>query len=303
MTDGRAWVNPPRRFAQVARSCRNRPKADYGGTKMELETVSLAEFAKEQRIELYSAFLVPDASGTVWVDSGEYALSGTCLVFVTPFQTLRVESAPARAWRLQFHGDFYCVELHRPEVACNGVLFNNVYSTPVLPLEPAEHARLEALFAEISAELARPEQDHAVLASYLQLFLALATRSKQSALGRVPAALRDELMDRFEALVDKHYLTLHAPAEYAALLGITPAVLAKRSRRHFARTPSQLIQERLVLEAKKLLHLTRRSVKDIAFALHFEDEHYFSRFFKKAAGVSPSEFRQRAGISVVADRA
>lgn len=267
---------------------------------MQLATVGLEAFRQETRIELYSALLVGDAEGVAHLDAGEYPLAGTCIVFVTPFQTLRLEGVRGRGELLQFHGDFYCIELHRPEVACNGVLFNNVYRTPVLPLAPDEHARFVTLLENIRRELALPVRDQAVLASYLQLFLALATRSKRDALGETPGS--DETMARFEALVDQHYLTLHSPAEYAELLGITTATLAKRSKKHFGKPPTQLVQERLTLEAKKLLHLTRQSVKEVAFALRFEDEHYFSRFFRKTAGVSPTEFRQRAGISVVADR-
>ena len=62
----------------------------------------------------------------------------------------------------------------------------------------------------------------------------------------------------------------------------------------------QLIQERVTLEAKKLLHLTYKSVKEIAAELNFEDEFYFSRYFKKNVGVSPLRYREKVGISIVA---
>jgi AraC family transcriptional activator of pobA len=55
------------------------------------------------------------------------------------------------------------------------------------------------------------------------------------------------------------------------------------------------------LEAKKKLHLTRQNIKEIAYALNFPDEYYFSRFFKKFTKVSPQSFRDQTGISIVAD--
>jgi len=58
-----------------------------------------------------------------------------------------------------------------------------------------------------------------------------------------------------------------------------------------------------VLEAKKQLHLTHKSIKEIAFDLNFEDEFYFSRFFKKNVGLSPKHFRESVGISIVANEA
>ncbi|WP_222597054.1 helix-turn-helix domain-containing protein [Chitinophaga pinensis] len=57
----------------------------------------------------------------------------------------------------------------------------------------------------------------------------------------------------------------------------------------------------MILEAKRQLHLTRRSIKEIAYSLQFSDEFYFSRFFKKFTKVSPQTFRQKTGISIVAD--
>ena len=56
----------------------------------------------------------------------------------------------------------------------------------------------------------------------------------------------------------------------------------------------------MVLEAKKLLHLTYKSIKEIAQELDFEDEFYFSRYFKKEVGLSPKQFRDSVGISIVA---
>ena len=56
----------------------------------------------------------------------------------------------------------------------------------------------------------------------------------------------------------------------------------------------------MILEAKKLLHLTYKSIKEIAQELDFEDEFYFSRYFKKEVGLSPKQFRDSVGISIVA---
>jgi len=112
---------------------------------------------------------------------------------------------------------------------------------------------------------------------------------------------KDEKMEQFIYLVEKNYLTLHKPADYADLLSMSVNNLSKKCQRYFGKSTSLMIQERLVLEAKKKLHLTRQSVKEIAFALNFSDEFYFSRFFKKFTGVSPHSFREQAGISVMAD--
>ena len=58
----------------------------------------------------------------------------------------------------------------------------------------------------------------------------------------------------------------------------------------------------MILEAKKQIHLTYKSIKEIARDFGFEDEFYFSRYFKKEVGISPKKFREKVGISIVAKK-
>ena len=270
---------------------------------MQLKTTELESFAKNRRLELYTAIVIPGGSGICNVDSGMYPFSGPSVLFLAPFQSLRISGASRVMGEvLQFHGDFYCIELHKPEVACNGLLFNNVYLSPVLTVSRTELAQIQELLRSVTVELNLKDQDGSVLISYLQLFLAVCSRIKRAQIEQSSLSFgKDDEMERLKALVDAHFLTTRRPSEYAKLLNVTTDSLAKRCRKYFAKSPSQLIQERTALEAKKRLHLTRQSVKEIAFSLQFEDEHYFSRFFKKACGVSPQAFRKKSGISPVAD--
>ena len=74
-------------------------------------------------------------------------------------------------------------------------------------------------------------------------------------------------MEQFRELIDQHYLTLHKPSDYAELLNMSPNNLTKRCTKYFNKTPSQLITERLILQAKKQLHLTNQSIKEIAYGV------------------------------------
>lgn len=250
----------------------------------------------------YTVLYIPQGEGVYTADFGTFPFIGPVLLFSTPLQALQLQTTEPEISVLQFHSDFYCIEYHREEVACNGLLFNNIYIDPVIHLAPEDILFIEQLFENITGECAQAEISEIVLRSYLQLFLAKSTTIKRRLMANAEKAeAKDELMERFKKLLDEHYLTLHKPNDYADLLAVSTNTLTKRCTKYFKKPPTHIITERLVLEAKKQLHLTRKSIKEIAFALNFQDEFYFSRVFKKFTNVSPQAFRDKTGISIVAD--
>lgn len=81
------------------------------------------------------------------------------------------------------------------------------------------------------------------------------------------------------------------------MLHITPKALAKITKNHFNKTVTHLISERIIIEAKRELYLTNKTVKEIAYELGYDDEHYFSRFFKNNATISPQIYRDTVGFA------
>jgi AraC-like DNA-binding protein len=251
----------------------------------------------------YTVIFLTEGCGAYYADIGKFAFKAPVLLFSTPLQKLAIQhKVPLKGFIIQFHGDFYCIEYHKERVSCNGLLFNNIYIEPSVNLSDADAAVFEALCIDMMNEFSADKPDEEILRSYLQLFLAKSSNIKLKAMAE-PAAEKekDGQMDSFMQLLEQHYLILHKPADYVGLLAMTPNTLTKKSQRYFGKSPSLMIQERLVLEAKKKLHLTRQSIKEIAYALNFSDEFYFSRFFKKFTKVSPQVYRDQTGISIMAD--
>lgn len=253
----------------------------------------------------YNVIFIMSGEGIYHADFGRFPFAGPVILFSTPLQRIYIEqNNPFDYVILQFHGDFYCIEYHKAQVSCNGLLFNNIYIEPAINLTEAEALGFDRLLKEMEEEIGAQTADEIVLRALLQLFLAKSSSIKIKAMKVEDAAGdRDEQMEKFTRLLDQHYLELHKPNDYAALLSMTPNNFSKRSTRYFKKSPSVLIQERIILEAKKKLHLTRMSIKEIAYSLNFSDEFYFSRFFKKFTKVSPQSFREKAGVSIVADLA
>lgn len=268
-----------------------------------VKKLDTGQLASPTQSSEYTILFIPEGEGLYHADFGAFPYRGPVLLFSTPLQAIYLEqNVPATVTMLQFHGDFYCIEYHRAEVACNGLLFNNIYIQPSVPMAGRDIAIFENLLQDIDAEFRQEPPSEIVLRAYLQLLLAKSSSIKLKLIESPDDPKeKDEQMEQFRQLLDQHYLDLHKPNDYARLLAMSPNNFSKRCSRYFRKTPSQLIQERLVLEAKKQLHLTRQSIKEIAYALKFRDEYYFSRFFKKATKVSPQAFRTQTGISIVAD--
>jgi AraC family transcriptional regulator, transcriptional activator of pobA len=109
-----------------------------------------------------------------------------------------------------------------------------------------------------------------------------------------PASARTSavaLATEFRRLVDTHFRESWPVERYIDSLGTTPHLLAKACRNAFGLPVKEFINERRLLEAKRLLLFTVRSVEDIAYEIGLRDAAYFSRFFKASTGVPPREWR------------
>lgn len=101
-----------------------------------------------------------------------------------------------------------------------------------------------------------------------------------------------DLIRDFNFLVEHHFRNKHSVDEYALLLSKSPKTLANLFKKAGNKTPSQFIQDRIMLEARRLLRYTDKSVSEIAYEIGYEDIHSFSRFFKKQENQSPTDFRE-----------
>jgi AraC family transcriptional activator of pobA len=97
---------------------------------------------------------------------------------------------------------------------------------------------------------------------------------------------------QLEQLIDKNFLKLKKPADYANLMNLAPAYLNNLCKKHLGKTLSDLINERIVLEGKRLFAYTDLNVAQVSNKLRFSEPSYFVRFFRKNAGVTPEQFKE-----------
>lgn len=244
----------------------------------------------------FKIYWIADGGGTYQVDFNEFTIEESGIFCLSPGQVFSVQSEKAkRAYQITFDKDFYCVETHGKEIACNGVLFNNVHRASVVSVKKEEQLVFQDLIGQMIQELEAKGNSHReMLESFLRMFLIRTLRliNKQRAVPEANVVKLDRTAEDFIALVEKHFKQEHTVTGYAEKLFISPKSLSKRLHTQGYATPLQIIKDRLILEAKRQLKYSDKAVKEIAFELGFDDPAYFSRLFSKSTGRSPSQFKK-----------
>lgn len=247
----------------------------------------------EHNVDNFIKIVFVKAGGVVVVDFKEYALQQDALFFINSDQYYQFNES-CQGILLYYNRDFYCVEIHDKEVACDGILFHNVYEIPVIYMSAEVSVAMQKTIQELKAEL---DDEDAGMEEMIRILLKqLIIRStriwKQEHKVITDEAKQEVEFSRiFSQLVEWHYTQHHTVAEYADLLHITPKALNKRIARYSNSTPNDIIKNRIILEAKRLLVHTELSVKEISYKLGYEDSSYFIRLFTKQAEIPPQTFR------------
>lgn len=135
-------------------------------------------------------------------------------------------------------------------------------------------------------------KDDFARAALIQLLIQVSRYATKGNAGQ-HANYNSVLLRSFQKLIEQHYKEKNLPKDYAALLYVTPNHLNALSRHLTGRSAGELIRDRILLEAKRLLINAKMTVSQIAAELDFADNSYFSKFFKKYEGITPEGFRKQ----------
>ena len=257
-------------------------------------------FSGLNKYNYFSLILILKGEGSVTADVSGFSFNQNSLMCFSLYQPFKIiANGELKGIMVNFHPEFFCLHKHRHEVSCNGVLFNNIYESPVINLNEEEKQSLLTTITGLKTAMSQPGTAQLeLLISYLKILLINASRIKIEQ--RHPQGTRLEkepdALNVLKDAIEQHFKTLHSPGEYAELLNMSITTLNRLSKKYFNKTLSDLIADRIIIEAKRQLYLTAKSVKLIAFELGFNDEFYFSRFFKGHVAISPQFFRDTVGV-------
>jgi AraC-like DNA-binding protein len=159
-----------------------------------------------------------------------------------------------------------------------------------LQLTPEEAAGLSSVYALLEQEYQTVTNSYLIVKALLKVFLLKLMQVKEQQF--TSHDVNQKRVYAFFMLLENHYQEVRNIEFYAEQLGISAKRLNQILKENLDKTGMQLIHDRVILEAKRNIIHSERTIKEIAYHLNFSDRPYFSRFFKKQTGQTPEEFQK-----------
>jgi AraC family transcriptional activator of pobA len=254
----------------------------------ELERIECEEVREPHRHAYHELIWVREGSGRHLIDGQSVEFGARTLTLIAKGQVHQFARAEGvRGYVVRFDDEWLS--------GSRRWLFAGQECTPLtVPEEDA--ARFDALLELLRVEVERPAgpESAELRRNLLSAALLWAQRWREAQLEGGGATSADVQLHRnFLETLERDFSSSHEARHYAAELGVTTGTLSRTLTRLTGRTTKQLIMERVLLEAARLLRFSDLSVKEIAARLGFNDQFAFSRAFKRQRGEAPLDFRNR----------
>lgn len=231
---------------------------------------------------------------TVKIDGLEYAFPSQTIVPLVNNNVFEFsKSEDIIAW--QFNREFYCIIDHDKEVSCTGFIFYGSHGNIFIELDEKEQRKIEMLSQVIVDEFQEADDIQGEMMRMLlkRLIILITRKGKKQHFEQTQIEDPEvDIVREYNLLVENNFKKIHQVQEYAGMLFKSPKTLSNLFSKYNSKSPLQVIQARILLEAKRLLQYTDMTSKEIAYDLGFEDPGNFSRFFKKQTTITPSQFKE-----------
>ena len=216
------------------------------------------------------------------------------VIFIIPLKRIKVVENYGTIKVLTFNRPFYCIRENDHEVSCEGILYFGAQGVPLIELDKKQLQSFKRLWDVLIEEFEIMDTiQEEMLRTILKKWLIKSTRilkEQNNFIGEnEPKA---ESLRQFRILLEKNYKELHKVSDYAKLLNKSPKTLTNQFKILQQDSPSMMIQQRIVIEAKRYLMHSPLSIKEIAFQLGFDNPSSFSNFFKKKTTLAPKKFKE-----------
>jgi len=212
------------------------------------------------------------------------------ILFLTEFHKIEIDRIGVIQF-IRFNRSFFCIIDHDSEIGCKGVLFFGSSNIPVIKIPKSDLRKFESFWKMFLLE--SEEQDSfqiEMIRTMLKRYVILCTRIYKDQNNLIHEE-ETSLIREFNFLVEQHFRDKHKVSDYASLLNRSPKTLSNIFQKHSSKSPLQFIQNRKILESKRLLGYSDLQVQEIGHQIGYDEIQSFSRFFKRQTGHSPVSYR------------
>lgn len=260
-------------------------------------TVDLPIVYPSSRQNYFDITFFVRAQFTHHLNTETYPMVNHSLHLLTPGQVEQFETTTLEretGYGIYFMPDFIFQSANKQKIE-KDLPFLKHGNRNVFYFTPAESLILQQIFERMITESRYANDD---IVSYYLLILLHKIKSFSENKESVSTHNRStkKLVSQFENLIKQHYLEQTNITSYARMLHVTARQLADTIQKETGKTPKQLLNETILLEAKLMLLHSSLSVSEIAWHFNFHDVPHFSKFFTKTAGVTPQQFRKQNSL-------
>ncbi|PTN10252.1 AraC family transcriptional regulator [Mangrovibacterium marinum] len=250
------------------------------------------------RHDFFEVLYLMRGSGFHVIDGNRYEIKPPCIFFMSPGQAHKIEfSHDIEGYIFIFTADFYLANRSNQNSLIEFPFFYNLQQNnpPLLLTNANDISFLESLFQRSISELDNNDNNKFdLLRSLLDLILTTCSSRYKTTENIAVKGKGHILVKRFYHLIEEYNHENLSLKAYAEMLAVTPNHLTQTVKSLTGKTSSQIIKAKQILEIKRLLVHTNLSVAEIAHQLNFEDQSYFTKFFKRESGCSPLQYRSQA---------
>jgi AraC family transcriptional regulator, transcriptional activator of pobA len=243
-------------------------------------------------LSYYDITLITEGKGTFHLDESTFDIEPQKIFFSSPMQVRKweIEKVP-KGLILIFEEEFLGTFFNDSEFVQRLSYFNTSCHEPVLSLGDSDFTYFKSVLENIEEEIiAQDKKDNHILRALLYQSLCWLSRQYlKSNTESEPASGR--YVYEFRKLVNQYFKQYHSVGFYADKLHITAGHLNDMVKDHFGTSAKNFLQNRLFLEAKRLLLYSSLSISEIAWELNFQDDSYFVRAFKNKMGCTPHAYK------------
>jgi AraC-like DNA-binding protein len=272
----------------------------FAGKKEDFYSNRLSKHLKEHHHDIdkphkHNSYLVvyfTKGTGIHEVDFSSYKVKPGSVFLLNPGQTHHWELSDDIEGYIFLHSKNYYDQSYSHNTIEGFPFFYSTQNTSCIYLKPGE-SKIQSLFAEILDEYKADSMlKYRKICSLLDiLYIELSRLYIGKNYPKVASSSNYSMkLKQLEQLINDNFVEIKSPAQYAALMNISPKHLNRISQALVNKSTSELIVDRVILEAKRMLLHSENTVSEIAELLGYYDYSYFSRLFKKACGETPSEF-------------